>query len=115
MFVKVLAMASELGQLKKVGAISVDGSKIHANASKHAAVSYQRANQMIEHLQMEVDALVQKAEAADSAPLDDGLSIPQEIARRQDRMAKLDKAKIIIEERFEEARKVKQADYEADV
>ncbi len=110
MFVKVLAMASELGELKKVGAISVDGSKIHANASKHAAVSYQRANQMIEHLQMEVEALVRKAEEADSVPLDDGLSIPEEITRREDRIAKLDKAKAIIEERF---RKAKQADYDA--
>ncbi len=77
------------------------------------AVRYQQAHQMIEHLQMEVEALVQKAEDADSAPLDDGLSIPEEIARRQDRIAKLDKAKAIIEERFDEARKAKQADHEA--
>jgi transposase len=112
MFVKALAMAAELGALKKVGSISVDGSKIHANASKHAAVSYKRAGEMIEHLQMEVEALTRKAEEADSTPLDDGLSIPEEIGRREERIAKLEKAKAIIEERFEEVRKQKQADYE---
>ena len=48
---------------------------MHANASKHSAVSYKRAGEMIEHLQMEVELLVKKAEEADSTPLDDGLSI----------------------------------------
>ena len=113
MFVKVLAMASELGVLKKVGTISVDGTKIHANASKHAAVSYKRAGQMIEQLQMEVDALVKKAEQADATPLDEGLSIPEEISRRQDRIAKLEKAKAVIEDRFDQIHKEKQAEYEA--
>ena len=86
MFVKVLAMAAELGALKKVGTISVDGTKGHANASRHSAVSYKRAGELIEHLQMEVELLVKKAEEADSTPLDDGLSIPEEIARREERI-----------------------------
>ena len=113
MFVKVLAMASELGVLKKVGTISVDGTKIHANASKHAAVSYKRAGEMIEHLQMEVESLVKKAEQADATPLEEGLSIPKEIARRKDRIAKLEKAKAVIEDRFDQIHKEKQAEYEA--
>jgi transposase len=112
MFVKVLAMAAELGALKKVGSISVDGTKIHANASKHSAVSYKRAGEMIELLQTEVETLVKKAEDADSTPLDDGLSIPEEIARREDRIAKLEKAKAVIEERYETIRKEKQGEYE---
>ena len=112
MFVKVLAMAAELGALKKVGSISVDGTKIHANASKHSAVSYKRAGEMIELLQGEVETLVKKAEDADSTPLDDGLSIPEEIARRKDRIAKLEEAKAVIEERYEAIRKEKQAQYE---
>ena len=66
---KVLALASELGYLKKVGGISVDGTKIKANASKHAAVSYQRAETMIQQLEFEVDELMKKAENADSVPL----------------------------------------------
>src|SRR5258707_11637873 len=48
-FVSVLQLAREL-RLSKVGAVSVDGTKIQANASKHAAVSYQRAGEMIEQL-----------------------------------------------------------------
>jgi transposase len=112
MFVKVLAMAAELGALKKVGSISVDGTKLHANASKHSAVSYKRAGEMIERLQLEVETLVKKAEDADSTPLDDGLSIPEEIARREDRIARLEKAKAVIEERFEAIRQEKQAEYE---
>ena len=113
MFVKVLAMAAELGALKKVGTISVDGTKIHAYASKHSAVSYKRAGEMIEQLQLQVEALVKKAEQADATPLDDGLSIPEEIARREERIARLEKAKAVIEERFEQVRKQKQAEYEA--
>ena len=69
-FVKVLALASELGYLKKVGGISVDGTKIKANASKHAAVSYQRAETMIQQLELEVGELMKKAENADSVPLE---------------------------------------------
>jgi len=111
MFVKVLAMAAELGALKKVGSISVDGTKLHANASKHSAVSYKRAGEMIEQLQLEVESLVKKAEDADSTPLD-GLSIPEEIARREERIAQLEKAKAVIEERFEAIHKEKQAEYE---
>jgi hypothetical protein len=106
-------VAAELGALKKVGSVSIDGTKIHANASKHSAVSYKRAGEMIEHLQQEVEALVKKAEEADSTPLDDGLSIPEEIARREDRIAKLKQAKAVIEERFEQVRREKQAAYEA--
>ncbi|MFO7821123.1 MAG: hypothetical protein R6V56_03565 [Lentisphaeria bacterium] len=47
-FVKVLAMAGETGMLKKVGGVSVDGTKIKAGTSKHVAVSHERAGQMIE-------------------------------------------------------------------
>ena len=68
-FVKVL-------QLARI-TVAVDGTKILANASKHAAVSYERAGQMIEQLELEVQQLVAKAEQADSAPLQDGLTIPK--------------------------------------
>jgi len=101
-FVKVLALASELGCLKKVGGISVDGTKIKANASKHSAVSYKKAGKMIEQLELEVLELMKKAEDADAVPLEDGLSIPEEIARRENRRDKLEKARKIIEERFNE-------------
>ena len=57
----VLELASELGALKKVG-ISVDGTKIKANASKHSAVSYEKAGDLIERLTGEVEQLMSKAE-----------------------------------------------------
>lgn len=109
-FVKVLALARELGCLKKIGGISIDGTKIKANASKHAAVSYKRAGEMIERLESEVAELIKKAEDADSIPLEDGLTVPDEIARRENRKAQLTEARKIIEERFREKEK---ADYEA--
>jgi transposase len=99
-FVKVLAYAGQMKVLKKVGGISVDGSKITANASKHAAVSYDYATRMIEELEKEVRALTAKAEEADSKPLEDGLRVPAELARREERKAKLEEAKRVIEARF---------------
>jgi transposase len=108
-FVKVLAYAGQTKVLKKVGGISVDGSKIAANASKHAAVSYDHATRMIAELEKEVRALTAKAEAADNTPLEDGLSVPQEIARRQERKAKLEEAKRVIEARFAEKQREAEA------
>ena len=104
-FVKVLALAQQLGKLKKIGTISVDGTKIKANASKHSAVSYKRAGEIIEALQKEVQALVAKAEKIDNTPLDDGLSIPDEITRREERIKALQNAREAIEKQFEEKKK----------
>lgn len=102
-FVQVLALAREM-HLLKVGNITVatDGTKILANASKHTAVSYQRAGEQIELLEREVSALLQKAEDADSTPLQDGLTIPGEIARRRERLEKLKAARAVIEVRARE-------------
>ena len=61
-FTKVLLLGVELGHLKKIGGISIDGTKIKANASKHAAVSYKRAGEMIAQLEQEIEELVRKAE-----------------------------------------------------
>lgn len=111
-FVKVLMLAQEMGHLKKVGGIAVDGTKIIANASKHAAVSYKRAEEMVRQLELEIEQLTRKAEEADSVPLDTGLSIPDEIKRREDRKAKLLAARKVIEKRYAEVRRQKQEDYE---
>jgi len=111
-FVKVLILAGQVEGLKKIGGVSVDGTKIKANASKHAAVSYKRAGSMIKQLEQEIQTLLNKAEKADNTPLDDGLSIPDEITRREERKAKLEEAKKIIEERYQDIKKEKQAEYE---
>ena len=111
-FVKVLLLAGELGHLKKIGGVSVDGTKIKANASKHSAVSYKRAGEMIVQLEMEIEELTRKAEELDSAPLDDGLTLPDEIQRREERKASLKETRRVIEERYEEVKAHKQADFE---
>lgn len=99
-FVNVLEMAQKLKFLK-VGqvTVAVEGTKVLANASKHSAVSYERAGEMIQQLELEVAQLLEKAEQADSTPLEEGLTIPEEITRRQERQAQLAKARVEIEAR----------------
>jgi len=113
-FVQVLALAGEM-HLLKVGDITIatDGTKVLANASKHAAVSYQRAGEQIELLQREVSTLLEKAEDADSTPLQDGLTIPDEIARRHERIEKLKAARAVIEARARQRAAAERAQYEA--
>jgi hypothetical protein len=111
-FVEVLLMAQAVGVLR-VGTVSVDGTKIAANASKHAAVSYARAGQLQEQLREEVRQLTAKAEAADAVPLQEGLTIPQEITRRQERLAALQQARAVIEGRAAVRAEQKRPDYEA--
>lgn len=113
-FVQVLAMAREckllqFGQLT----LAADGTKVLANASKHSAVSYQRAGEQIELLHQEVAQLLAKAEQADRTPLQDGLTIPAEIARRRDRIEKLQAARAVIEERARQRAAQEQPVYEA--
>ena len=112
-FVKVLELAREL-KLLKVGQITVslDGTKVAANASKHAAVSYERAGEQIAQLELEVKQLMGKAEAADSTPLADGLSVPGEIARRQERKARLEEARRVIEQRAKERAQAQKVEVE---
>ncbi len=105
-FVHVLEVATRTGVLKKVGTVSVDGTKIQANASKHSAMSHGRAVELLEQLENEVAVLTQKAEEADSCsdrPCE--TSLPEEIARRHKRMARIREAVSQIESRHEEKRR----------
>jgi transposase len=81
LFVEVLQLAREIGVLK-LGTIALDGTKIHANASRHSALSYEHAGRIEAQLQAEVAELMAKAEAADQADVPDGMSIPEELALR---------------------------------
>ena len=112
-FAQVLEMAARCGVLK-VGGISVaiDGTKVLANASKHAAVSYARAGEQMRELDLEIEALLSKAEQADSTPLEDGLSIPEEVQRRAERKAKLAQARAEIEARAYARAQAERADGE---
>jgi hypothetical protein len=102
-FTKILLLAQQTGKLKKVGGVSVDGSKFQANASKHNAVSYKRAGEIIERLKEEVKQLMQLAEEADGTALETGLSIPEEIKLRNERKKALETARIKMEKMYEAA------------
>jgi transposase len=126
LFVEVLKLAREMGVLK-MGTVALDGTKIHANASRHSALSYEHASKIEAQLKAEVADLLAKAEAADQADVPDGMSrlacspsqlasrssIPDELARREDRLKKLAAAKATIEARAKERFEREQAEYEA--
>jgi Transposase DDE domain len=108
----VLVLAREMGVLK-LGTVGLDGTKIHANASRHSALSYEHAGKIETQLKAEVADLMAKAEAADRADIPDGFSIPEELARREERLGKLAEARAKIEARAKERHAREQAEYEA--
>jgi hypothetical protein len=112
LFVQVLGMAREMGVLK-LGTVALDGTKIHANASRHSALSYEHAGKIEAQLQAEVAELMAKAEVADQTDVPDGMSIPEELARREQRLAAIARAKATIEARAKEQHAREQAEYEA--
>jgi transposase len=112
MFVQVLEVAREMGLLR-MGTVALDGTKIHANASRHSALSYEHAGRIEAQLKAEVADLLAKAEAADRSDLPDGLSIPEELARREERLAKLAEARATIEARARERFERERAEHEA--
>lgn len=121
LFVQVLLVAHEAGMLK-LGNISLDGSKIHADASKSKAVSYKRLLQLEQQLRAEVAELLSLSERADRGEacagkeaLPEGLDIEAEIVFRQDRLAHLAQAKAVLELRAEERYQAEKAAYEAKV
>ena len=103
LFVQVVRLAKECG-LVKLGTISVDGTKIKANASRHKAMSYDRMQKAEVELKQQIDALLAKAKAADVAEKNEPeLDIPAEIARREDRLAVIQAARARLEDRQRQA------------
>jgi transposase len=115
-FHQVLELAAR-ARVLQVGDITVaiDGTKILANASKHSAVSYGHAMEQMQLATEQIAELLAKAENADSIPLQDGLTIPEEIKRREDRIAKLGEAKRVMEERAKERLLEERAQYEEKI
>ena len=111
-FVQVLQLARE-NQVSRFGTVSLDGTKIHANASRHSALSYEYAEAIEAQLKGEVQELLALAEAADGANLPDGLSLPEELERREARIAAIARAKAKIEARAAERFAREQAEHEA--
>jgi transposase len=112
LFTQVLVLARESGMLK-LGTVALDGTKVHANASRHSALSWEHANRIEAQLKAEVAELMALAESADQADVPDGMSVPEELARREDRLARIAAAKAAIEARAIERFEREQADHEA--
>src|SRR6202165_6399816 len=110
--VEVLKLAREMGVLK-MGTVALDGTKIHANASRHSALSYEHAGKIEAQLKAEVADLMAKAEVADEADVRDGMSIPEELARREQRLAAIARAKAAIEARAKERHVREWAEHDA--
>jgi transposase len=96
-FAQILLLAKELNILK-VGMVSIDGTKIDANASKIKSLRYDRIEVLRARLEADIADLMAKAQAADCVDIPDGLNLPNEIARRQSLKDKLDAAAKRLEE-----------------
>lgn len=113
-FVQVLQIARE-NQLSKFGTVSLDGSKIRANASRHSALSHGHIEKIEAQLKAEVQELLALADAADQSSVPDGVSLPDEIKRREERLAAIAVAKAKIEARALARFEQEKAEYEAKI
>ena len=111
LMVQVLLIARTLGVLN-LGNIALDGSKLKACASKHSALSYGHIKKLEEQLKDEVKKLMELACAADNEKIPDGMNLPDEIARREDRLKAIAAAKTQIEGRARERFDQERAEYE---
>mgnify|MGYP001463964783 CR=1 FL=1 len=102
LFVQILLLAQQIG-FAQVGQVNIDGTKMKANASKHHAMSYDRIKKLEAQYKEEVERLLALAETSDEQG--HGLDIPAELARREERLARLQQASKVLEERA-------RADYE---
>ena len=113
-FVQVLEMASEVGVLQ-VGTVSIDGTKVAANANKYKSVSYERCEELLGHLQQEVEQLVKQAEQVDRKESDGGDRLPEQLRGPKKLKSKLARAKAVLEERARAKAAAQQQAYEAKV
>jgi len=112
LFVEVLKLARAMGMLK-LGTVALDGTKVHANASRHSALSYGHAKKIEKQLKKEVQQLLRLAEAADGVNAPDGMSIPEELERRELRLAAIAAAKAKIEARANERLEGEKAEHQS--
>jgi len=101
LFVQILLVAQAMGVLR-LGQVSLDGTKVKANASKHKALSYAHACKLEQQLRAEVGRLLEQAAQADHEDRSDALDVPAELRRRQERLAAIERAKAQIERRAAE-------------
>jgi len=111
LFVQVLEMAHEM-KLLRMGTVCLDGTKITANASRHSALSHGHIVRIEEQLQQEVQELLALAEQADTSAIPDGMSLPEELQRREARLAAMAAAKAKIEARAAQRHEHEKAAFE---
>jgi transposase len=114
LFVQILHVGREMG-LIKLGNVSLDGTKVKANASKHKALSWAHACKLEAQFESEVKELMRLANEADASDLPDGFSIPEELSIREKRLAAIRDAKSKIEDRAAERHARDMAAYEEKV
>jgi hypothetical protein len=118
LFTQALLLCEKAG-LVKLGHVAIDGTKIKANASKHKAMSYDRMGETEQRLKTEIDALLKQAADIDDAEDAQygkgrrGDELPEELARRETRLAKLQKAKAELEQEARQKAEEKRAADEA--
>ena len=98
LFVQILLIARQMNVLK-LGTVSLDGSKVKANASKHKALSYDYACKLENQFKFEIAELLKKADSTDRTEIPDGMNIPEELERREHRLLEIAAAKVEIEKR----------------
>jgi len=109
-FKQILLIAAESGMLK-IGRVSIDGTKVKANASKHHALSYAHATKLERRIKNEIERLLRMAEKADGANAPDGMDFPAELARRETRLQAITEAKERIQAREQARVAAEQAAY----
>src|SRR5208283_622409 len=112
-FGQVVRLARQMGLLK-VGTVSVDGTQIKANASKHKSVRYDRAGELEQQLREDIEKLLEQAESSDLEDRPDDQELPQEIARRERLREKMLEARRQLEERAREQAATKAEGDEGD-
>ncbi|MBU1934384.1 IS1182 family transposase [Patescibacteria group bacterium] len=114
LFTQILLVAHEMGVMK-LGSVSLDGTKIKANASKHHALSWEYACKLEKQLKGEIEELLRKAHRADKEDLPEGMNIPEELARRESRLDAIAAAKAEIERRAAQRFAKEQEEHQAKV
>lgn len=116
LFVEVLQIAGQLGMVK-LGNLSLDGSKVRANASRHKAMSYGYMKKEVERLRAEIATLLQQAEQTDAEQdavhgSRRGDELPEELARREARLQAIEQAMSRLEQEAQEKAEAKRRERE---
>lgn len=111
LFVEIRLLAEAMGLLK-LGTVSLEGTKIKANASQHKALSWEYANKLEAQFKQEIETLMQLAKEADNSPIPEDMDVPEELQRRQNRLEVIARAKKEIKARAQARYEKEKAAYD---